>query len=159
MRKLFILLILLTASAARGQLYHVDWHVVASGGGHSQTALHQVDGTIAQPITGKSFTSRYMIEGGFWTGVAGQGCEYIPGNSNGVAPFNGIDVIYSVNYLKGVGPVPPDSCDCRDNGLIYSAADANGDCGFNGIDVTFSINFLKGFGDEPRGCIDCLPRD
>ena len=159
MRKYIFLIILLSSSLAMSQQYQVDWHVVASGGGHSQTALHQVDGTIAQPITGKSFTSRYQIEGGFWVGLAGLGCEYVPGNSNGVAPFNGIDVTYSVNYLKGVGPVPPDTCDCRDHGQIHSAADANGDCGFNGIDVTFSINFLKGIGPEPRGCTDCLPRE
>ncbi len=157
--KKIIFFVLLVTSASWAQAYKVDWYVVASGGGHSQTTLRQVDGTIAQSITGKSFTSQYIIDGGFWVGVAGQGCEYIPGNSNGVAPFNGIDVTYSVNYLKGIGPAPPDTCDCRDHGMIRSAADANGDCGFNGIDVTFSINYLKGFGPEPRGCTDCLPRD
>jgi hypothetical protein len=158
MKKVLIILAF-TASVTWAQTYQVDWYVVGSGGGHSQTAAHQVDGTISQPLTGKSFTTNYMIEGGFWVGVAGQRCEYIPGNSNGVAPFNGIDVTYSVNYLKGLGPAPPDTCDCRDHGPIHSAADANGDCSFNGIDVTFSINFLKGFGDAPHGCTDCPPRD
>jgi len=156
-KTLFILIF--AVSVCWGQQYRVDWHVVASGGGHSQTTLYQIDGTISQPITGISSTSIYMISGGFWAGIAGLGCEYLPGNSNGVAPFNGIDVTYSVNYLKGVGPAPPDSCNCRDHGLIHSAADANGDCEFNGIDVTFSINYLKGFGPGPRGCTDCLPRN
>jgi hypothetical protein len=158
MRKI-ILFILLTAPVAWGQLYRVDWHVVASGGGHSQAALYQVDGTISQTLTGKSFTARFMVEGGFWAGLNGAGCEYLPGNSNGVAPFNGIDITYSVNFLKGIGPAPPDTCECRDHGLIQAAADANGDCSFNGIDVTYSINFLKGFGGAPRGCNDCLPED
>jgi hypothetical protein len=157
--KKVILIILFTATIAWSQLYQVNWYVVASGGGHSQASLYQVDGTISQTMTGKSNSSLYSVEGGFWVGVGERGCEYIPGNSNGVAPFNGIDVTYSVNYLKGLGPAPPDTCMCRDHGPIHSAADANGDCAFNGIDVTYSINFLKGFGPSPRGCTDCPPKD
>jgi hypothetical protein len=84
-------------------------------------------------------------------------CQYVPGDANGNGTANGIDVTYMVNYLKGIGPVPPDTCNCPPNGLIYSAADANGNCVFNGIDVTYLVNYLKGLGPEPQACPDCPP--
>jgi hypothetical protein len=158
MRKVLLFItVFFSASFAVAQTYQVDWHVVGSGGGHSQSGNYQVDGTIGQANVGYSASSNYSVEAGFWVGL-GIGCKYIPGNSNGVAPFNGIDITYSVNYLKGIGVAPPDTCDCSHHGLILAAADANGDCGFNGLDVTYSVNFLKGLGGPPRGCSDCLPR-
>lgn len=87
----------------------------------------------------------------------GGGCVYISGDANASGVFNGIDVVYSVNYLKGTGAAPPDTCDCPPNGVIYAAADANGNCAFNGIDVTFSVNYLKGQGIGPSPCPDCPP--
>jgi hypothetical protein len=33
-------------------------------------------------------------------------------DSNGDCVFNGIDVIFSVNYLKGIGPAPRRCPDC-----------------------------------------------
>jgi len=89
---------------------------------------------------------------------AGPTCIYIPGDANGNGEFNGIDVSFSVNYLKGGGLPPPDTCDCLDHGVIYSAADANGNCLFNGVDVTYSVNYLKGVGASPQGCPDCPPQ-
>jgi hypothetical protein len=88
-----------------------------------------------------------------------QGCIYLPGDANGSNTTNGLDVIYMVNYLKGEGPVPPDSCDCPPHDWIYAAADANGSCSFNGLDVVYLVNFLKGEGPEPVGCNDCPPSD
>jgi hypothetical protein len=87
----------------------------------------------------------------------GGGCVYVPGDINGNQVFNGIDITFGVNYLKGIGPNPPDTCNCPPNGLIYSAADANGNCVFNGLDITYSVNYLKGFGNAPLGCPDCPP--
>jgi hypothetical protein len=87
----------------------------------------------------------------------GPTCSYVPGDANGNGAANGIDVVYSVNYLKGSGPNPPDTCNCPPHGTFYSAADANGNCAFNGIDVTYMVNFLKGFGQAPRACVDCPP--
>jgi hypothetical protein len=89
--------------------------------------------------------------------LLGSGCDYVAGDANGDSNFNGVDVSYSVNYLKGFGPLPPDSCDCPPHGVISSAADANGNCQFNGVDVTYSVNYLKGLGPAPLPCPDCPP--
>jgi hypothetical protein len=83
------------------------------------------------------------------------GCSYFPGDANGNGQFNGIDVVYCVNYFKGYGNPPPDVCDCPPHGMVYAGADANGSCVFNGIDVTFSVNYLKGIGNPPEVCLDC----
>jgi hypothetical protein len=84
-------------------------------------------------------------------------CQYVPGDVNGTPPFNGIDITYSVNYLKGIGAAPPVSCDCPPNGHLFVAGDANGSCLFNGIDVSYGVNYLKGLGSAPQGCPDCPP--
>jgi hypothetical protein len=67
------------------------------------------------------------------------GPSYLPGDANNNGEVNGLDVIYLVNYLKGIGPMP--------DPLL--AADANGSCDVNGIDVSYLVNFLKGIGPEP----------
>ena len=85
------------------------------------------------------------------------GCQYVPGDANGNGVFNGLDVGFSVNYLKGLGPMPPIACECSPHGTILAAADANGNCAYNGLDVTFSVNFLKGVGPQPLGCAECPP--
>lgn len=85
------------------------------------------------------------------------GCVYIIGDSNGNGSFNGIDVTYSVNYLKGIGGEPVNICDCGEYGSIYAAADINGNCVFNGLDVTYGVNYLKGIGPAPSACPACPP--
>jgi hypothetical protein len=90
-------------------------------------------------------------------GEVGPVCTYVFGDANGIPPFNGIDITYSVNYLKGLGPMPPDTCNCPPHGLLFAAADANGSCQFNGIDVSYSVNYLKGIGPAPAACPDCPP--
>jgi photosystem II stability/assembly factor-like uncharacterized protein len=82
-------------------------------------------------------------------------CEFVLGDANSNGIFNGVDVVYSVSYLKGVGPAPPDSCDCQPHGMIYAAADANGNCEFNGLDITYSVSYFKGQGPGPARCPDC----
>jgi hypothetical protein len=84
-------------------------------------------------------------------------CNYVPGDANGNGTANGLDVVFSVNYFKGSGPTPPDTCDCPPHGTIFAAGDANGNCQFNGIDVTYLVNYLKGFGAAPQACADCPP--
>jgi hypothetical protein len=86
-------------------------------------------------------------------------CTFSPGDANGNGEFNGLDVSFSVNYLKGGGQIPPDTCDCGVYGIIYAAADANGSCSYNGLDVTFSVNFLKGIGPAPVACPECPPQN
>jgi hypothetical protein len=83
----------------------------------------------------------------------------IAGDANGDGTFNGLDVVYSVNYFKGMGPSPAPTF-CRPPiGTIFKEADSNGNCAFNGIDITFSVNYLKGSPISPAICTDCIPLD
>lgn len=65
--------------------------------------------------------------------------QSLPGDANGSGEINGIDVVFLVNYLKGMGPAP--------SPLL--SGDANGDCQANGLDVSYLVNYLKGFGPAP----------
>jgi hypothetical protein len=155
---LIILLALSFAPSAMAQNYEVDWWTLASGGGHSQSSQYQVDGTAGQTVVGRSSSSNFIVETGFWSwAISGPRCEYLPGDANGNSEYNGIDVTFSVSYLKGFGNPPPNACECDPNGMLFAAADANGNCQFNGIDVTYSVTYLKGVGQPPQGCPDCLP--
>jgi predicted glutamine amidotransferase len=82
-------------------------------------------------------------------------CAYRPGDSNGDGKFDGLDVGFSLNYLKDLGPAPRLDCPCPPQGIIYAAADGNGNCVFNGIDVSYCVNYLKGMGAAPQACGDC----
>ena len=89
------------------------------------------------------------------TDTSSAACDVTPGDANGNGTFNGLDVTYSVNYLKGIGGAPPDTCDCPPYLDLLAAADANGNCAYNGLDVTYSVNYLKGIGPAPALCDDC----
>jgi aldose sugar dehydrogenase len=65
----------------------------------------------------------------------------VTGDANGNGVLNGVDVVYFVNYLKGIGPAPNP----------VEAGDANGDCNANGIDVSFLVNYFKGGAEPFRG--------
>ena len=140
---------------AFAQTYQIDWYVIGSGGGTSQSSSYQLSGTIGQPIVGTSSSSSYTIEAGFWVGgsTAG-GCDYVDGDVNNNGSFNGIDVSYSVGYFKG-GPVPPYTCDCNGS-TWFVAGDVNGNCAFNGIDVSYMVSYFKG-GNAPIPCPACPP--
>ncbi|UCC79703.1 MAG: choice-of-anchor J domain-containing protein, partial [Candidatus Zixiibacteriota bacterium] len=62
------------------------------------------------------------------------GCEYTVGDVNGSEDYNGLDVTYSVNFLKG-GPAPVYECECVPGDTWYVAGDVNNSCSFNGLDV------------------------
>ncbi len=82
-------------------------------------------------------------------------CIFSPGDVNNNGVFNGIDIAYSVNYLKGSGQSPIYICDCDQSQPVFAAADANGNCTFNGIDVVYMIAYLKGAGYHPIRCFYC----
>ncbi len=86
----------------------------------------------AEPFTGIA-ESQTLIDTFF------VGPSFIPGDANNDGALNGIDVIYLVNYFKGLVP-PPDP---------YLAADANGSCAVNGLDVTYLVNYFRGAGPAP----------
>jgi hypothetical protein len=148
---------------AFAQTYQIDWYVIGSGGGHSQSAAYQLDGTIGQPIVGTSSSSNYSIDAGFWVGATTPqgGCQYVPGDINGNGSANGIDVTYGVSYFKG-GNLPPDNCGspvgpCPQPSPFYAAGDVNGNCAFNGIDITFFVAYLKGLQPAILYCATCPP--
>ncbi len=83
--------------------------------------------------------------------------DYRPGDANGNGVFNGLDVVYAVNFLKGTGSPPPSGMDCPPHSFLYAAADANGSCSFNGLDVTFMVRYFKGEIPSALYCSDCPP--
>ncbi len=65
--------------------------------------------------------------------------DFSPGDANGDGQVNGLDVVFLVSYLKGLGPAP--------DPLLRG--DANGDCQVNGMDVVYLVAYLKGLGPAP----------
>jgi hypothetical protein len=158
MRYLIIVTFLIVfTSSAFAQTYQIDWYVIGSGGGHSQSGSYQLDGTIGQPIVGQSSSPNYRIQSGFWVGPseAGPGCVYVVGDANNSGSFNGLDVTYGVTYFKG-GPPPPYICECTAGHSWFVAGDVNASCSYNGLDVTYAVTYFKG-GAAPHPCADCPP--
>lgn len=152
-----LIMMLLIASVAVAQNYQIDWYVIASGGGHSESSNYQVDATIGQPIVGISSSDSYIIEAGFWVGIGvPSGCDYVPGDANGDGNVMGNDVTYSVRYFKGLGSPPPDSCPYA-GGWLYSGGDANGNCSYAGSDVTFLVAYFKGVQPSILWCPETPP--
>jgi len=83
-------------------------------------------------------------------------CIYVVGDLNNSGAFNGLDIIYGVNFLKG-GPEPPFQCECPIGNAWFVAGDVNGSCSFNGLDITYGVSFLKGNISELLFCPDCPP--
>jgi hypothetical protein len=75
-------------------------------------------------------------------------CYYISGDINSDGQIVGSDVTYGVRYFKGLGGVPPDSCNNDSigtpNHYLYVAADVNADCLFRGSDITRLVSYFKG---------------
>ncbi len=87
-------------------------------------------------------------------------CDYMPGDVNGDKSVIGADVSYLVNYFRGTGNPPPDSCwNELDSDWLYSAADANGDCSVIGADVTYLVNYFRGLQTGLRWCIETPPME
>jgi len=83
-------------------------------------------------------------------------CGYVTGDVNGSGDYNGLDVVYAVNYFKGGNSPVYDECDCPVGGFWYVAGDVNASCDFNGLDITYGVSYLKG-GSTPSPCPDCPP--
>jgi hypothetical protein len=155
--KILAVLLLLTPLAF-SQNYQVDWYVMASGGGEMTSTSYSVNGTMGQEIMGRSTSTNYIVESGFWVGAGAAGCEYVVGDVNGSGSYNGLDITFGVNYFKGgldplcpLGSCPVPPC----NGFFY-CGDVNGSCSYNGLDITYGVNYFKG-GSGPIPCPDCEP--
>lgn len=82
------------------------------------------------------------------------GCDYIPGDVNGSASYNGLDITFGVNYFKGGNPpLCPECALCPD---WFYCGDVNGSCDYNGLDITYGVAYFKG-GSDPVPCPDCPP--
>lgn len=141
-----MLLILVSASLTQAQ--QMKRSVVASGGGHSESASVLLNGTIGQACVGRATSSSNQLQAGFWTGgavVSPPSCEYVQGDLNGDGQRLAADVTYGVRYFKGTGPIPPDSCFLDSTGAyLYVAGDVNGNCEFRGSDITRLVQYFKG---------------
>jgi len=68
MKKIFIILGLLTPVIGLAQAYTIDWHKVAGGGGTSTGEMYAVSGTIGQHDSSTAMTGgNYSLTGGFWS--------------------------------------------------------------------------------------------
>lgn len=154
--------VLLLASVSFAQNFSIDRYVIASGGGHSESATYMVDATIGQPIVGSSSSDNYSMEGGFWGGFGpppgGGDCVYIAGdvNNNGT-PLELGDVVAMIGNYRGVAE-PAYTCDCGVDppGSEFAAtADPNGNCiALELGDVVTEIGAYRGTA-EASGCPDC----
>lgn len=80
----------------------------------------------------------------------------VAGDANGNGVCQPSDVTFLVNYFKGLGPHPPDSCMCSDSAqFLYHAGDANGNCVCSGADASYLTAWFKGTGSPPRFCAGC----
>ena len=162
MRKTKIILILLLfAISGYAQDYSIQRYVFGSGGGEMTSAAYSLNGTIGQPLVGISSSSSFFLESGFWVGTSfiPSNCDYVPGDVNGSDSYNGLDIIYGVNYFKG-GPeplCPYGSCPIPPCDSFFYCGDVNGSCSFNGLDITYGVSYLKGDLPALIPCPSCPP--
>ena len=104
-------------------------------------------------ITGIEIESDELYDLSF-TFYFNSNCYYTMGDGNNNGYFNGLDIVYTMAWIKG-GP-PPVFCRCTPNNEFPSALDFNGSCDFNGLDILYVVNYFKG-GPEPMYCVDCPP--
>lgn len=157
----FALLIFVPAVSA--QNYNIDRYVIASGGGHSESATYMVDATIGQALVGNSSSDNYSMDAGFWAGGGGaQGSpcgSYVVGDYNGSDFFNVADIVAAFSFLKTGSPAPFFTCECPPgSGNVWAvAADVNNSCTFNVADVVSGFSFLKTGAPELFPCDQCPP--
>ncbi len=86
-RLVFLLIALLCAllilnvpldNASAAVLQTVDWSVIAGGGGHAESGIYTLDGTIGQPVVGVASNTSNEIGSGFWSGISTLARLYLP---------------------------------------------------------------------------------
>jgi hypothetical protein len=63
---------------AAAVLQTVDWWVIGGGGGHAESGIYALDGTIGQPVVGTGSAGTYEVCSGFWCGVSPGGPLNLP---------------------------------------------------------------------------------
>jgi len=163
MKKLLILIFILPGlSTVSAQNYQIDWYVIGSGGGHSESGSYQIDGTIGQPITGASSSPNYIVESGFWVGTGAQGSlcgPYVVGDYNGSGSSNVADVVDMWSKLKIGTPVYPYLlCECPPGADPWPLrGDVNNSCNMNVSDIVWLFGKLKGQPNVLAPCAACPP--
>jgi hypothetical protein len=153
-----LIAVIMLSSVALAQEYSIDWYVIASGGGQTESGSYKVSGTIGQPIVGQASSDNYSVDAGFWAGVVPEGgdCIYIPGDCdhNGTPLALG-DVIAMIGMYRG-SAVPPYQCSCPPHGDDFTpTADPNGNCVPLELgDVVTEIGAYRGSATA-SGCPDC----
>jgi hypothetical protein len=77
-RLTFLLIVLICLLAPVYNLSAQVWSVIAGGGGHAETGIYTLDGTIGQPLAGLADTGAYDLCTGFWCGAGGGYWIYLP---------------------------------------------------------------------------------
>ncbi len=153
-----LIAIILLSSVAVAQNYSIDWYVIASGGGHSESENYGIDGTVGQAIVGQSESENYGVQSGFWAGgePSGGDCVYVAGDCdhNGT-PLELADVVAMIGMYRGT-VVPQYECSCPPHGDTFTpTADPNGNCTANELsDAVTEIGAYRG-SVTASGCIDC----
>jgi len=161
--RLMFLLAAIWTSSLSAQNYSIDWYVIASGGGHSESANYQADGTIGQPIVGNSSSQNYSLQSGFWAGGeqgSGSPCGfYVIGDYNGNETFNVADIIAAFSKLQTGSPDAALLCECPPGGgIIWAVAmDVNNNCIFNVADVIAGFSRLQTGAPLLVACELCPP--
>lgn len=65
--------------------------------------------------------------------------DFIAGDANGDGRIIASDIVYLIQYFRGIGQPP----------VIFLAGDSNGNCSVTGQDVTFMVNYFRSIGPAP----------
>jgi len=134
------------AVAANKAGEQIKWQVISAGGTKGSSTNYIVQGTVAQTAVGSGSSDDYIINHGYWQVFETGPCDCEPGNCNGDATTNILDITYMISYLYKGGPVPTPYPVC--------SGDPNCNCTVNILDITFLINYLYKGGPLPCLCSD-----
>jgi hypothetical protein len=71
------MLIIISVVLAAPNAVTIDRYVIGGGGGRSTVGIYTLNGTIGQPVTGKS-TNSITLCSGFWCGILPGHTIYLP---------------------------------------------------------------------------------
>ena len=129
----------------------INWFVVASGGNTQSSSIgYGLAVTVGQPFVGKTSSSNYNLNLGFWQNFISGNCCVNRGNVDGViGPFSPVDVAdltYLVAFLWQGGVDPPCMEEANVDGVMgpFGPVDV--------ADITYLVAFLWEGGAPPPPC-------